>query len=437
MFIYGAVHGRGSAIQIANMACELCCASFLLVLLLALITKRDKPRSVQCVELVYAGEFISTCMNLVARLEMIKGHGLFLLYVNYVVSYAATVLIVCSLYWYLLATFEERGAGPFSLLERRIIVPFSFAMILAFVILINTDWLSGQNMRGIEWRTHYYLIVTMAALPIFAVSFVRLWQYRKLLKTSETVLILVYCAVPVLASIMDTLYNTAAFHVTMTLVSCLLYVGISVEQERELDKKERELAVSQLNSMVQRINPHFVCNTLGSIDSLCRTDPAAAQRLIAKFSDYMRDNYADMTDHPMISIDKELEHLDHYIGIEQVRFPNLNVVYDIQARGFVLPSLTIQPLAENAVKHGICRRRRSAGTLTVSTRETEEDYVIRVEDDGVGFRPGETDGHGTHVAIENVRRRLDMLCGGTLTVESRENVGTTCEIRIPRGGGET
>lgn len=222
------------------------------------------------------------------------------------------------------------------------------------------------------------------------------------------------------------------FYCFMAFISLfLIFCNVYVEHSRRLLRQENELTASKLNAMIMQIDPHFIYNTLASIDSLVRTQPEEAHQLIMKFSSYLRDNYAAMTSQPMVSFRDELKILEHYLAIEQVRFPNLKVVYRIQAVNFKIPGLTVQPLAENAVKHGIRKRKRGEGTLTIESEERPDDYVVRIIDDGVGFETIPEDGK-PHIGIGNARKRLEILCGGTLNITSIPQTGTVCEIIIPK-----
>lgn len=130
-----------------------------------------------------------------------------------------------------------------------------------------------------------------------------------------------------------------------------------------------------------------------------------------------------------------MQHTRVYLGIEQKRFEEkLHIVYDIETTDFRIPALTMQPLVENAVKHGVLKR-KNGGTVTISTRKQESCYEIIITDDGVGFDINEpqTD-HDTHIGIQNVCDRLWSMCGGTLAIESEIGKGTAATIKIPKGG---
>lgn len=213
----------------------------------------------------------------------------------------------------------------------------------------------------------------------------------------------------------------------------MLFFNVYLETGHLLMQREKDLEESRAKAMALKISPHFISNTMSSIVALCYTDAKQAGDLAAKFARYLRDNYTDMADETMIPFSEELEHIRNYLAVEQVRFAGLRVEYNVQADRFLLPTLTVQPLVENAVRHGISKRPDASGTVKISSFETENDYVIRIEDDGVGYHPiSENDGK-KHVGIANAQMRLTLLCAGELTVASQPEQGTVCEIRIPKG----
>lgn len=205
------------------------------------------------------------------------------------------------------------------------------------------------------------------------------------------------------------------------------------EQERQLVESERQLMESRISIMLSQLQPHFLFNVLNSIYYLCKENPESARKMVDKFSTYLRNNLDSLDQKTMIPFRKEFEHVQTYLELEKIRFDEeLTVVYDIQAENFILPVLTVQPLVENAVKHGITKK-RGGGVLTLATREEPERYVITVTDTGIGFDPAHyMDDGETHIGIENVRLRLDHMAGGRLTITSTPGVGTTAVIVIPK-----
>lgn len=196
---------------------------------------------------------------------------------------------------------------------------------------------------------------------------------------------------------------------------------------------ERELENSRTSIMLSQLQPHFLYNVLNSIYYLCGHDPQAAQEAVDKFSDYLRNNMESLEQKEFILFDEEYQHIQTYLSLEKMRFQKkLNVVYDIEATDFLLPPLTVQPLVENAVKHGVTKT-RDGGVVTISTRELEDSYIITVADTGRGFDPEHYMEDGkVHVGIQNVRARLHTMMAGTLTITSIPGEGTQAVVTIPK-----
>lgn len=201
---------------------------------------------------------------------------------------------------------------------------------------------------------------------------------------------------------------------------------------------ETELEASRIDIMLSQIQPHFLYNTLTAIYQLCEDDPPQAKKAVGAFSRYIRRNLDALQSRELTPFAEELRHIKTYLWLEQLRFGDrLRIAYDIGCQGFLVPVLTVQPLVENAVKHGIGKR-IEGGTVTITAEETPEAYVVTVTDDGVGFDPAVPPDDGRrHVGLDNIRSRLQSMCGGELTMESAPGQGTTAVIRIPRGGKRT
>ncbi len=202
---------------------------------------------------------------------------------------------------------------------------------------------------------------------------------------------------------------------------------------RQAEKLKAELAESRISIMLSQIQPHFLYNCLNSIYYLCEKNPKAAKTAISEFSNYLRGNMSSLTSTSPIPFYKELDHLKNYLALEKMRFDDtLKVEWDIHTKDFMIPALTVQPLVENAVKHGICKS-ENGGTVRISTAESERFYEVEVTDNGEGFDNSEVSADGkAHTGIENVRNRLEKMCGGELIITSEKGKGTTALIRIPK-----
>ncbi|MEG2543051.1 MAG: histidine kinase, partial [Christensenellaceae bacterium] len=201
--------------------------------------------------------------------------------------------------------------------------------------------------------------------------------------------------------------------------------------EREIDQMRSAIMLSQ-------IQPHFLHNTLVSMAQLCIKDPVLTKKTIITFSEYMRENMNSLKQKTPIPFEQEFSHLKTYAELEQLRFGEaLKFEFDIQTTAFHLPVLSVQPLVENAVKHGVLRR-KNGGVITISTQNLDGWYEITITDDGVGFDVNQPPAEpNTHIGIQNVRDRLYSMCGGTLAIESEIGKGTTATIKIPKGDADT
>ena len=132
-----------------------------------------------------------------------------------------------------------------------------------------------------------------------------------------------------------------------------------------------------------------------------------------------------------ILLSQEMEHVRYYVSIENVRFPDMTFLFEMNAGDFYIPALTIQPIVENAIKHGLMKLSKG-GTIRVVSYETDSHYCITVEDDGVGFDTDVLLDERKHVGIRNIRGRLAAMVNGTLDIHSTEGVGTTVLIQVPK-----
>ena len=194
---------------------------------------------------------------------------------------------------------------------------------------------------------------------------------------------------------------------------------------------EEELTEMRIATMLSQIKPHFIYNTLGTIEQFCYEEPEKAANLVHEFSLYLRGNFTELDNSAPIRVTQEIEHVKHYVGIEQVRFPDITITYDIQEEDFLVPALSVQPLVENAIKHGLMGL-EFGGTVKISTYETKTAFCVAVTDDGVGFEDSVFSDGQPHVGIRNIRARIDAMCGGTLDIMSEPGKGTTAVITIPK-----
>ena len=203
------------------------------------------------------------------------------------------------------------------------------------------------------------------------------------------------------------------------------------ELETEKIVLNAQLTESRVSTMMSQIRPHFIYNTLGSIEQLCNVDPAQAGELVHNFAKYLRGNFGELDNPKPILMSQEMEHVHHYISIENVRFPDMTFSFEMNSNDFHIPALTIQPIVENAIKHGLMKLQKG-GTIRVVSYETDAYYGVTVEDDGVGFDTDVLLDERKHVGIRNIRGRLKAMVNGSLEIESTQGVGTKVLITIPK-----
>ena len=204
-----------------------------------------------------------------------------------------------------------------------------------------------------------------------------------------------------------------------------------VENENKIKRQAEELQENRISIMLSQIQQHFLYNSISAIRELCRQDPEEARNALGDFAGYLRGNMDSLRERRPVPFSKELDHIETYLRLEKMRFGDeLNVVLNIAESDFLIPFLTVQPLVENAVKHGVCIG-EGGGTVTLSTEKANGKIIIKVTDDGAGFDPSapinDTKGR-SHVGIENVRNRLEIMVGGVLEIESRPGKGTVATI---------
>ena len=224
--------------------------------------------------------------------------------------------------------------------------------------------------------------------------------------------------------------NTPITFLNSTVAGCSLFFYVWLHLNFAWDHEEALIAEQKIQIMISQIQPHFMYNTLSTIQALCKIDPDKAFEITGKFGVYLRQNIDSLNSETVIPFEKELDHTRVYTDIEQVRFPSLSIVFDIKDNDFYIPALSIQPMVENAIRHGV--RSKKHGLVAVETRREGGEHVIVIRDNGVGFDPNATiSTDRSHIGLQNVRDRIEQLCGGSFDIESHSDSGTIITMRIP------
>ncbi|MGA8620001.1 MAG: histidine kinase [Candidatus Sulfotelmatobacter sp.] len=237
----------------------------------------------------------------------------------------------------------------------------------------------------------------------------------------------------------DNLWIEAAIYAASAMaIGIELKIFNSVRIQIKLEEQERLLLHARMEALQNQMNPHFLFNTLNSISSLVRFDPETAREVISKLATILRRLLSSSDS--FVPLREELEFIDNYLDIEVVRFGNdkLRVVKDLDPGSLdvMVPSMLLQPLVENSIKHGLSTM-VEGGSIYLRSRLSDSLLVIEVEDNGVGMAATQpTDSRSTRgagIGMANISERLQMLYGDTarMTIDSGQGKGTLVRIRLP------
>ena len=208
------------------------------------------------------------------------------------------------------------------------------------------------------------------------------------------------------------------------------FISEAIAREKALRQKEEELHKAKVDTLLQQIRPHFIYNTLSSIYVLCKNNSPRTLPVIEDFMTYLHANFTAIDTEDPIPFQDELQRTSAYLSVETMRYGELlSVEYDTPHTVFRLPPFTLQPIVENAVKHGM-KREKASLRIVLRTRRAEDSSLILVEDNGPGFDPA-AEAEGSGIGLQNVRERLEMTVGGTLEIAPRPGGGAVVTIRIP------
>ncbi|MBO4694075.1 MAG: histidine kinase [Clostridia bacterium] len=221
---------------------------------------------------------------------------------------------------------------------------------------------------------------------------------------------------------------------------CVIYdLTEQQRKEKELRDLENKLQISRISNFTSQMQPHFLYNALGSIQEIILENPKYAHDLISDFTIHLRSCIRAMsTDYP-IPFEEELKNIKAYINIEKMRFgEKLKVKYEIETSDFLIIPLSIQPLVENAIRHGIYKRGTVGGTVVIRTKERKNGWIVEVEDDGVGFDSKAflheiESGHCDSTGIKNIIFRFEKVMNAKVAIKSVLNCGTRVTVTIPKG----
>jgi len=359
-------------------------------------------------------------INLIAVLKAIASAMIFASAVRWVVSLIAE---------------KEQLAKGFRVAAQ--ITPFLLSLVLCYPILIGTGSyftvVEGLKYPLSNIKIYYYLLYVYLGCIIIAII-----RHSDAFRHSEEEFLAIAAAVTNFIAYQEVWAGTPVNVISTALILILYFRMWNIRKmellsvEKKLAENELEMNQARLEATIAQIQPHFLYNTLSTASGLCLVDPEKAAEVINGFGKYLRANLESLkTKHP-IPISQELDYVKVYLDLEKVRFGNrLGIEYKLESKNFTVPALSVQTLAENAVKHGITETSKP-GTVRISTFEGPDYWYVKVEDDGVGFDTEAKIDTTKHFGISNVRARLAAMVGGELIITSEKGKGTSVLIRIPK-----
>ena len=324
---------------------------------------------------------------------------------------------------------------------KNLIFRISFLLWLVYAVLLIFNIFTG-SIYSVDADNNYERgpLFSVLVAPTFIIACINLfavYKRRMNLSAKQRHAFILYSVVPMIAMIIQTrVFGIHLIALSSVFSAIFMLIYIINDQTERYYIKEAENAKLKLDILQAQIQPHFLFNSLTTIKHLCLKDPESAADAIDQFMAYIRHNMDSLTAERPIEFMQELDHVKGYISLQKLRFGNdLSVVYDIEFADFKIPSLTLQPLVENAVTYGVRKNESGEGTVIIRSRKHDNTVEVIVEDNGPGFIADTSnyDKNRAHIGIMNVRKRIEDIAGGELIIDSQIGQGTKAMIKLTLG----
>ena len=344
----------------------------------------------------------------------------------YTVFYIMNNLEVFLLFRYMLCYVEPEEKMAKALKTVNYLL-FAVFVVMDIVNIFTGIFFTAKD--GVYTRSGLMIVSQGYQFVMFTIIFIVTLTDKKL-NLREKHAFALYCILPFTAIILQNIFKGYAIAYASIIIAIeILFLFINAQKSIDLAKVEEKNKEARIKIMLSQIKPHFIYNSLSAISTLISIDPDKASAALDDFTEYLRINLSSLTEKSLIFFEDELKHIETYLSLEKMRFGNrVHVIYDIKAREFYVPPLSIQPIVENAVKHGILKK-TDGGTLTVRSYETERAYVVEIIDDGIGFDlSGVNFEKNVHFGINNIKYRIKEMCGGDVVINSEVGRGTDVTV---------
>ena len=307
-----------------------------------------------------------------------------------------------------------------------------FAILM---ILQHTGNLVQVDEAGRYSEGDYSFVGHVMVTTYMLIDLMMLIRFRQNVSFRQRRIFSLYIGLPILGIVVrqfvgDVYIAALSSNISVSLFMILSAIG-QAEEYRQQELKNEQLKVDILLGQIQ---PHFLFNVLYVIQEICHIDAEKASDAISEFSKYLRHNMDSLSINSPIPFTDELEHTKHYISLQQLRFGEALVVkFELACTDFYMPTLTLQPIVENAVRYGVRKTSTGEGTVIIQTRAYPDRYEVKVIDNGPGFDPNVRKEDGlSHTGLNNVRQRLQRICDGQLEIWSELGKGTVVTMVLPK-----
>jgi sensor histidine kinase YesM len=305
---------------------------------------------------------------------------------------------------------------------------WAWALLLPLITFVDRRIPFPPNQLGRRTLAHF------AAGSVFTAAYLYLFFALRVLLGNMKWVDLSASRMFVRGNLMWYLWSGLIYAAIAGALQAYAYYRRFVSSELQVERLEKSYSQARLNALRMQLDPHFLFNALNTISSHVERDPRLTRRMIEHLGDLLRMSL-ETKDRQEVPLAEELAFLEHYLEIQRIRFGNqLRVTVDVgpEVRYAMTPSLVLQPLVENAIRHGISKR-VSGGEIVVSARAEEGRLMLRVEDDGAGLPAGWTLEQSAGLGLSVTRERVEALYGdeGAITAHRRKEGGTVVELKLP------
>ena len=345
------------------------------------------------------------------------------------------------LLWIALLLYEigEKDYTKSAILRAEILLWLLYLLFLG-AAQFGTAFYSITEYNELQIGPWYPMLVVVPAL-INTLNLIFFFMKQRRLSDKQRVAFAVFFVLPLAAMLLQMRYPGSQVLMAGTTGAALIMFLYIVSDQTDLYYRQAdENARLKMDLMLGQIQPHFLYNSLAVIRSICEVDPRKTTQALDDFTQYLRHNMDSISEDKPIPFDLEWDHVRCYVNLQKLRFGDaLQMDCQLEATDFRLPTLTLQPLVENAISYGVRKNSSGQGVVSIRSREFDDHFEITVSDNGPGFRVEAVQGDTkrSHTGIQNVRERLRGVCGGDLVIQSEPGQGTTAIITVPKREGLT